>query len=74
MSKKDYEALAEAIRATRPLPIDVMLSGRVWTKNEHAARENVWYSTITALSAVLGRDNPRFDEDRFREACYRRNE
>lgn len=61
MSRKDYEALAEAIRAIRP-------EGKI------SKADNQWYSTIDALCVVLGRDNPRFDEDRFRAACYRRNE
>jgi hypothetical protein len=71
MSKKHFESLAEAIRATRPQPVDTM-SGKEWTPVQHKAREDQWYAMISALSAVLGRENMRFDEDRFREACYRR--
>ena len=60
MSKKHFESLAEAMRAVRP-------NGNPKDDNEMVQ----WYSTITALVYVLARDHPRFDEDKFRAACYR---
>lgn len=65
MSKKHYEALAEAMRAIRPITA---------VDDHEKGQEAQWYQTIDALTYVLSRDNGRFDEDRFRAACYRRNE
>jgi hypothetical protein len=61
MSKKHFESLAEAMRAVRPEPLN----------HEEKHKLNQWYSTVTALVFVLSRDNPRFDEEKFRAACYR---
>ncbi len=60
MTKKDYELIAEAINelSTKPIkgiPDDAFADG-VRAVAEH-------------LAVALNRDNPRFDKDRFMEAC-----
>ena len=57
MTRKDYKLIAKAMR-------DVLLSndwkdgGLVW-----------WARAVITLETALKEDNPRFDGDKFREAC-----
>lgn len=55
MTRKDYEAIAEVIRAER---------GRVSEDQEWALDR-----LTERLADVFGRDNPRFDRDRFLRAA-----
>lgn len=56
MTKKDYEIIAEALRAARPDP------------NQYA-KKNQWLIGVVALSVALEKDNPRFDWKRFCDYC-----
>jgi hypothetical protein len=58
MSRKDYEIIAGVIRAQRLDQQSHPCSG--------VARLSF---TEWALADALAQDNPRFDRDRFREAC-----
>lgn len=58
MTKKHYEILAEAIGSAKPqgmrLPPGSM---------------KVWERVVTKVADALAKDNPRFDAQRFRNAC-----
>lgn len=64
MSKKDYQAIARAIHATRPDP-----SPRLDGPAIHPLMTDVWEKTRNAIADVLAADSPRFDRARFMEAC-----
>lgn len=64
MSKKDYQAIARALYATRP---------ECKEREPHdcdtpVAREQ-WRFDVDAVVGVLAADSPRFDRARFIEAC-----
>lgn len=66
MSRKHYEAIARALRATRPLwPYKDF--GR-FSDPEAQAKVEQWRADIAAVSAVLAADNPRFSHARFHRA------
>lgn len=55
MSKKDFIALADALRAEKP--------GANWDANKHVQ----WECDVKAVADVLARDNPRFMRGRWME-------
>lgn len=55
MSKKDYEAVAKAVRSSR---------AHQWGDTVNAVDD-----VAVRLSVAFKADNPRFDVDRFLEAC-----
>lgn len=55
MTKKDYIAIAEALANARAATGDDKHSALTYAANQ--------------LAAVLARDNPRFDRERFLTAC-----
>ena len=57
MSRKDYEAIARAIRDSRPHDFV--------NTEPHFVRRQI----ALALADVLANDNPRFDRTRFLDAC-----
>lgn len=59
MTRKDYVALAEAIAGEFPIDSGDQLQVRLAD----------WRGMVTAIANVLGKDNPRFDRERFRRAC-----
>lgn len=62
MSKKDYIAIASAIRSERSC----------WPKDESLGDEFAYAalrSVTSRLAEVFAADNPRFDRNRFLEAC-----
>lgn len=67
MTRKDYVALAEALRRVKPLvPIDTA-EGRI--QYALAFQRDLWEATVESVQMTLAADNPRFDADRFRTAC-----
>ena len=61
MSKKDFEALADAFYMSRSLSGDVGMSCQ-------------WHKVLVAVSDVLARSNPRYDSARFEHrAVYGHN-
>lgn len=56
MTKKYYELLAAALKTTRP-------TGSFYPEVKQ------WTKDLNSIIHVLARDNPRFNEDKFREAC-----
>ena len=74
MTRKDYRAIAGAIRTERDEARRTLRSvhGRGDTVAETFGGGVLYGSTgvINALCEVLRYDNPRFDAAKFREACY----
>lgn len=60
MTRKDYVALASALRNARPWQYD---------QNDKAPACVAWLAAVCAVSDTLGRENTRFDADRFLCAC-----
>lgn len=58
MTKKAFEALAKWLRTTKPGEFD--FSYRRWTQ---------WYQDVEAVIQASKEVNPRFDTERFKEAC-----
>src|SRR5262249_40517609 len=56
-SKRHYEAIALAMQEAKPLPS--------WCANKHAQ----WTVTVAHLANMFGRDNGRFNRERFEAAC-----
>lgn len=61
MTRKDYEAFAEMIRDTK--------QEEVMDANSPEGA-NILDSLTDKMCAFFKRDNPRFSESKFREACY----
>ena len=57
MTKKDFEALAAALRAAKP------------TVHKDTDRYQAWASAISAVADACQASNPRFDRDKFLRAC-----
>jgi hypothetical protein len=58
MTKKDYILIAQAIRGMYPR--DGLITAEAWAIRLDVAER---------LAAYLSTDNPRFDRDKFIEAC-----
>ena len=56
MTRKDYEVVAEALAEARPDPLDV-------------DQVKQWQRDVVAIAAALIDENPRFNQDRFLDAC-----
>lgn len=58
MTRKDYELLAKVLRESVVHRVDGL--GRAYLRKS---------TLVTDLVVALAEDNPRFDSDRFVEAC-----
>ena len=56
MTRKDYIALATALKGAYPIP-------------ENNTPDSAWRHCVSAIARVLMQDNPRFDFARFYKAC-----
>lgn len=56
MSRKHYEALAEALNGAYPIP-------------ENNTPHKAWVHCVKAVMRALAEDNPRFDPERFAKAA-----
>ena len=56
MTRKDYRALAAGFASTEPPP------AAEWHRHQ-------WETDIQGIARVLAADNPRFDRERFIDAC-----
>lgn len=63
MTRKDYVALAAALRAARP-PV---IPGTNVITSEIARK--VWYDCCTEVASVCAEGNPRFEASRFFDGC-----
>jgi hypothetical protein len=61
MTRKDYVALAAALRDTLLINLS--------TPDQLAGAKAAHHSAVTRVAVVLARDNPRFDRARFLAAC-----
>ncbi len=59
MTRKDYVAIAAAIKSGQPAEVPGMPEG--WINGATAACEQISY----AVAEVMAKDNPRFDTARF---------
>lgn len=66
MSRKEYRAIAEAIRQTHELWAEEYPPDK---RPPHVAASDALYGLAMRLSVELGADNPRFDAARFMKAC-----
>lgn len=57
MTNKDFALIAMALKATRPLKLGQAVS---WAQ---------WISTTQTISSALADNNPRFNIEKFKEAC-----
>lgn len=57
MTKKDFQALARALRQAEPVG---QVSTPVWFQ---------WYKDCTTIATVCSTANPRFNMPKFLEAC-----
>lgn len=64
MTRRHYEAIAEALRDERPEPNSLPL--RVPVPDD---RYRQWDLDVKAVAAALKRTCPNFDKDQFLEAC-----
>jgi hypothetical protein len=70
MTRKDYIALAAALRADanhllpRAMPFDYRTAD-LWQQGAY----DQWSTTVLAIGRVLAADNPRFDSERFYSAA-----
>ena len=67
MTRKDYKVIAEAIRQTKEfyekdIPDNYMVS-------QILLSASVSSRIVECLSNAMMEDNPRFNRDKFREAC-----
>lgn len=62
MTRKDYVAIAEALRQAQPLTGTVV-------RDSYAAEREVWESCMMEIANVFAADNARFDVTRFFKAC-----
>ena len=56
MTRKDYIALAAALKGAYPIP-------------ENNTPDSAWRHCVAAIAHVLMQDNPRFKFDTFYKAC-----
>lgn len=63
MTRKDYKAIAEAVRRNSPRP------GEVTDADMTEGAQHRWVALAEDLAQIMLRDNPRFDRVRFLEAC-----
>ena len=63
MTRKDYQLIADAIRAV------YRTQGEFGWNDSTLDRQDAIRQVANSLVCRLVEDNPRFDEDRFREAC-----
>ncbi len=75
MTRQHFQALADALAATRPaqdLFTKVSPDGANSFYNgiEHQAAIEQWEREVHAIAGVCRSYSPRFDEERFVKACY----
>jgi hypothetical protein len=67
MTKKDYIAIAQCLRMTRPV-MNSMYYG-IMSEESYARANATVDDAAQHLCAHMERDNPRFDRARFLAAC-----
>ena len=64
MTRKDFELIAKAFHDTKPKFLD-----RDMSEAAVAAAYDAWSRTVHRIALALSSTNPRFNVDRFIEAC-----
>lgn len=64
MTRKDYIAFAEALR-----DVKLALAGFLETPRHTRREMATWQACVVRVADVLADDNPRFDRERFFDAC-----
>jgi hypothetical protein len=60
MTKKDYIIIARGLNAM------------VWNYQGEGVAQEILAKTVEILSNEFVHDNPRFDAEKFKEACYKK--
>lgn len=71
MTKKHFQAIADALNGTKPY-VPQGEDARALTHDELSRRLGAlrqWKEDVQAVRRVLAASNPRFDSGRFLEAC-----
>lgn len=63
MTRKDYIAIAAALKASRA----PLIAGSNVIANDAARRQ--WYNVVNAMAGVMAAGNPRFVASRFFDEC-----
>lgn len=67
MTKKHFNALAAALRASRA---PEFLPDTPWRAEDNSIADAQWRADVRAMADVCASFNPAFDRDRFIAACY----
>jgi hypothetical protein len=68
MTRKDYVAIAAALKAAAlSLPHFKVKDGSIVHQNRDV--QLAWFACVTEITAVLSRENSRFDASRFHDEC-----
>ena len=59
MTRKDYILIAKALKQAEPTD----------DENEQGTALSGWVKSVKYVAVTLGRENSRFNEDKFLEAC-----
>jgi hypothetical protein len=65
MTKKNFEALAEALRERCPNYVVGDDDASLSTRHQRVG----WFQAVSAVTSVCEANNPRFDRERFYRAC-----
>jgi hypothetical protein len=68
MSRKDYRGIADNLRTRRPNELWRVFASARDVRDRQALIEQ-WKDDVNAVAEYCMSDNPRFDLDRFKEAC-----
>lgn len=72
MTKKDYELIANVLKDVKHGEID--MHERDDSVESHQGMEYIWGETCKAFALYLEEANPRFDRNKFLQACGIRTE
>lgn len=68
MTKKDYELIAEAVLNAASYAERKHNNGYIDKKALEATNDGIYY-VVRELAESLASENPKFDHDKFMEAC-----
>ncbi|HDD45114.1 MAG TPA: hypothetical protein ENG63_09700 [Candidatus Desulfofervidus auxilii] len=64
LSRKYYKMIAKVMNDLRPIQTDLE------NKECFIIRKRQWEKTVLKLCEIFKQDNPRFDSQKFINACY----